>query len=118
MKVLVLGGTQFIGPCLVEHLVARGHEVAVFHRGQTQANLPPGVRHLLGDRRRLAEHTAELRRLAADVVVDMIALTEEDARSLLATFRGIANRLVVLSSGDVYRAYGIFAGLERGSLEP
>jgi nucleoside-diphosphate-sugar epimerase len=117
-KVLVLGGTKFIGPCLVEQLVARGHEVAVFHRGQTQANLLPGVCHFLGDRHRLAEHTAELRRFAADVVVDMIALTEEDARSLLSTFRGIANRLVVLSSGDVYRAYGIFAGLEQGPVEP
>jgi len=118
MKILVLGGTQFIGPCLVEHLVARGHEVAVFHRGQTQAPLPPAVRHLLGDRRRLAEHAAGLRRFAPDVVVDMIALTEEDARSLLATFRGSAGRLVVLSSGDVYRAYGLFAGLEQGPVEP
>jgi nucleoside-diphosphate-sugar epimerase len=118
MKILVLGGTKFIGPCLVEQLVAWGHEVAVFHRGQTQGNLPAGVSHLLGDRRRLAEHAAELRRFAPDVVVDMIALTEEDARSLLSTFRGLATRLVVLSSGDVYRAYGIFAGLEQGPLEP
>jgi nucleoside-diphosphate-sugar epimerase len=118
MKVLVLGGTKFIGPCLVEQLVAWGHEVAVFHRGQTHASLPAAVRHLPGDRHHLAEHAAELRRFAPDVVVDMIALIEEDARSLLSTFRGIAGRLVVLSSGDVYRAYGVFAGLEQAPLEP
>ena len=40
------------------------------------------------------------------------------ARSLVATFRGIAGRLVVISSGDVYRAYGVFTGLEPGSPEP
>ena len=40
MKVLVIGGTNFIGPPLVRRLVALGHEVAVFHRGRTQADLP------------------------------------------------------------------------------
>jgi nucleoside-diphosphate-sugar epimerase len=48
----------------------------------------------------------------------MIAFTEQDARSLVSTFRGLAGRAVVLSSGDVYRAYGVFTGLEQGPLEP
>lgn len=43
MRVLVLGGTNFIGPPVVRRLVDLGHEVAVFHRGQTQAELPGGV---------------------------------------------------------------------------
>jgi nucleoside-diphosphate-sugar epimerase len=114
MRVLILGGTRFIGPYLGGHLVTRGHEVAVFHRGQTHADLPAGVQHILGDRRCLAEHVAEFRRLAPDVVVDMVAFTEDDARSLVSAFRGVAGRTVVISSGDVYRAYGVFAGLEKG----
>jgi nucleoside-diphosphate-sugar epimerase len=118
MRILVIGGTRFIGPRLVEQLVASGHEVAVFHRGQTPGNLPGGVRPILGDRHRLVEHAAEFGRFRPDVVVDMIAFTEEDARALHALFRGIAGRLVVLSSGDVYRAYGVFAKLEPGPLEP
>jgi nucleoside-diphosphate-sugar epimerase len=118
MRVLIVGGTRFIGPRVVDRLVASGHEVAVFHRGQTRADLPQVVRHVQGDRGRLPEYAAEFGRVAPDVVVDTIAFTEEDARSLLSVFRGIAARLVVLSSGDVYRAYGVFAGLEPGPLQP
>jgi nucleoside-diphosphate-sugar epimerase len=118
MRILVIGGTGFIGPRVVGRLVASGHEVAVFHRGQTASTLPAGVRHILGDRHRLAEHATEFRRLAPDVVLDMIAFTEQDALDLVSTFRGLAGRLVVLSSGDVYRAYGVFTGLEPGPPEP
>jgi nucleoside-diphosphate-sugar epimerase len=117
MRVLVLGGTRFIGPRLVHRLAAAGHEVCVFHRGQTAAVLPPGARSILGDRHRLADHAGELRRFGPDVVVDMIAFTERDAASVVATFRGVAGRLVTLSSGDVYRAYGVFTRLEQAPLE-
>src|SRR5262245_19639756 len=118
MRVLVIGGTRFIGPRLVHRLAAAGHDVNVFHRGRTTAALPAGVRALLGDRRRLADHAGEFRRFAPDVVVDMIAVTEADALSVVATFRGVAGRLVAISSGDVYRAYGVFTRLEPGPPEP
>ena len=58
MKVVVIGGTNFLGPPLVRRLVALGHEVAVFHRGRTGADLPPAVEHILGDRHDLGEHAA------------------------------------------------------------
>src|SRR5262245_26160210 len=106
MRILIIGGTNFIGPLLVHQLIELGHEVTVFHRGKTQASLPPLVDHILGDRCQLAVHEAEFRRLAPEVVIDMIAYTERDARSLVETFRGIARRSVVISSADVYRAYG------------
>jgi nucleoside-diphosphate-sugar epimerase len=118
MRILVIGGTKFIGPRLVRRLAADGHEVTVFHRGRTKVDLPPGVRELLGDRRRLADHATEFRRLGPDVVVDMVAFTEQDALTAVATLRGVAGRLVAISSGDVYRAYGVFAGLEPGPHEP
>ncbi|HKI17456.1 MAG TPA: NAD-dependent epimerase/dehydratase family protein, partial [Isosphaeraceae bacterium] len=118
MRVLVIGGTSFIGPPLVRRLVEQGHRVAVFHRGRSQAELPPSVDHILGDRHDLGGHADELRRLAPDVVVDMIAFTEQDALGLVATYRGLARRLVVISSADVYRAYGRFLGSEPGLIEP
>jgi nucleoside-diphosphate-sugar epimerase len=118
MRVLVIGGTRFIGPRLVFRLAEAGHEIAVFHRGRTIADLPASVFSIRGDRQQLASHTEAFRRFRPDVVVDMIAMTEQDARSLVATFRTIATRLVVISSGDVYRAYGLFTGLEQGPLEP
>lgn len=118
MRVLIIGGTNFIGPPVVRRLVALGHEVAVFHRGQTAVDLPTGVRRLLGDRHDLGVHTGEFRHFDPEVVVDMIAYTEADATGLVETFRGMARRTVVISSADVYRAYGRFIGTEPGPIEP
>ena len=116
MKVMIIGGTSFIGPPLVRRLVDLGNRVAVFHRGQTRAELPPLVEHILGDRRDLEQHANEIRRFGPEVVVDMVAFTEADAIGLVDTFRGLARRSVVISSADVYRAYGRFIGLESGPL--
>ncbi|HMF36171.1 MAG TPA: NAD-dependent epimerase/dehydratase family protein [Isosphaeraceae bacterium] len=52
MRILVIGGTGFVGPHIVRRLVGRGHEVLAFHRGQTEAELPPEVVHLHGDRQK------------------------------------------------------------------
>src|SRR5438309_2089090 len=112
MRILLIGGTRFLGPPLVRRLAASGHEVAVFHRGRTHADLPEGVARFLGDRDRLGDHAAELRRFRPDVVVDMVAFFGSHAAGLMEVFRGVAGRAVVLSSGDVYRAYGVFRGTE------
>jgi nucleoside-diphosphate-sugar epimerase len=68
-----------------------------------------------GDRADLARHRDALARLAPDVVVDAIAFTEADAAGLVAAFRGIARRTVVLSSQDVYAPYGRLLGHEAGA---
>jgi len=117
VRVLVLGGTQLIGRAAVHELVALGHQVAVFHRGRTQGDLPTAVQYLRGDRRQLVEHQAALRAFQPDVVVDMLAFTEGDAKSLIAAFQGYAGRTVVISSIDVYRAFGLLTGVERGEPE-
>src|SRR5262245_25280792 len=98
MQVLILGGTRFIGPHVVRRLLAAGHAVAVFHRGQTRADLPPGVVPIRGDRKDLPAFAGEFERLAPQVVIDMVAYTERDALDLVRTFRGLARRIVALSS--------------------
>src|SRR5438105_5060071 len=50
MDILIVGGTGYIGPYQVREAVARGHRVTVFNRGQHQADLPPSVTYLRGDR--------------------------------------------------------------------
>jgi nucleoside-diphosphate-sugar epimerase len=111
MKILVIGGTGFIGVPLVRELAGMGHEVTVFHRGATTANLP--AEHILGDR----EHLTSLRP-RADVVVDLILSSGAQAERLMRSFRGIARRVIAASSIDVYRACGVLHGSEEGSLEP
>ena len=121
MRILVIGGTRFIGAAAVRSLHGMGHEVTVFYRGRephTQADLPAGVVHVRGDRRRIAEHAADLRRLAPDVVLDMVAMTERDAHDLVAALDGTVPRLVAISSQDVYRAHGRLIGREPGPPDP
>jgi nucleoside-diphosphate-sugar epimerase len=119
MRILVIGGTRFIGKATVERLAAAGHELLVFHRGGTGAATPPeGVRELLGDRKNLADFRDEFRQFAPDAAVDCIAMTEESAKSTFETLRGIARRAVVLSSADVYRAYDRLRKVDFGPPDP
>jgi len=118
MRVLVLGGTSFVGPPAVRRLVEAGHDVTVFHRGVTEAGLPEAVRHLHGDRAQLSDHGEQFRALLPDIVIDMCAYSERDAQATMAAFLGTAQRVIVLSSQDVYRAYGRLHRSEPGAPEP
>ncbi|NUN50794.1 MAG: NAD-dependent dehydratase [Candidatus Brocadiae bacterium] len=118
MRALVIGGTAFMGPHVVRGLAALGHEVAVFHRGKTPADLPSGAREILGDRRAIGESAPALRAFRPDVVVDMVLLSEDDVRGVHSVLGGVAGRLVAVSSVDAYRAYGVLIGVEGGEPEP
>jgi nucleoside-diphosphate-sugar epimerase len=118
MRILVIGGTGFIGPWVVTDLIRRDNEVAVFHRGSTANVLPSSVRHITGDRRAIADAAAHIRAFHPDVVIDVILSSARQARDIMNIVRGVARRIVVISSIDVYRACGVFHGLEPGPLEP
>ncbi len=118
MKILVIGGTNFIGPPVVRRLSAMGHEVTVFHRGKTTADLPQGVSYIQGDRKNLTDFKSAFEQIAPQVVLDMIPYTEKDAQELVNTCKGIAGRIVVISSQDVYRAYDVVRKLESSSPDP
>src|SRR2546430_10883676 len=107
MRVLVIGGTGFIGRHVVRHLINMGHDVVVFHRGSREANLPPSVQHLHGDRDDLAVHLRDFREIAPDVAILMVIPQGNDhnAQHFVSMFKGIAQRSVVTTSRDVYRAF-------------
>ena len=50
LKILVLGGTGFIGPHMVREALRRGHEVSLFNRGRTNNELFPDLKLYKGDR--------------------------------------------------------------------
>jgi nucleoside-diphosphate-sugar epimerase len=117
MQILVIGGTGFTGVHVLRRLVKDGHNVAVFHRGQTQTELPPAVQHIYGERKDLSTFVAVFKKFAPDVVLDMIPYIEQDALTLIDTFRSMAKRVVAISSMDVYAAYGRFRRSEAGEPE-
>ena len=118
MKVLVIGGTHFIGPHVVRRLAEHGHEVTVFNRDRTKADFPDGVGRIMGDRHNLASFTENFKRYVPDVVLDMIPMNGRDAKTLVKVFREITQRVVAISSEDVYRAYDIVRRRHPGPPDP
>ena len=120
MRILVVGGTGFMGPHVIEHLAAAGHEVTVFHRGQHEPGLPSDVHHVHSPTAAfpVIEFPFELMAWRPEVVLHMLLMGEQDAETAVRTFRGLARRLIVCSSGDVYAAYGVLIGTENATEQP
>lgn len=119
MRVAVIGGTGFIGHHVSRCLAAGGQDVTGIQRGSTP-NRVPGLRSLAADRHDAAALTVALAEAAPAAVVDMVAYTAADADALCAALPASTERLIVISSGDVYRTYDAFRGLcdPVGSGEP
>ena len=104
MRVIVLGGTMFIGRAIAEALTAAGHPVLVAHRGITEPDDLRAVEHLHAERGAWPGQRDAFAAFGADAAVDVSAGNGPDARAALAALP--ANlALVALSSVDVYRAY-------------
>jgi nucleoside-diphosphate-sugar epimerase len=101
MNVLVVGGTRFVGYDLVWRLLAAGHRVSLFNRGQLADPFGPRVERLRGDRT-----TDDFPRLLGgrtfDAAVDFVAYRGEDARQVVSVLGGRVGHYVVISSGQVY----------------
>ena len=109
MRVLILGGTRFIGRAVAEELHGAGHDLCFVHRGRTEPpDLPPGE-HVHVDRADIAGRRRELEAFEPAALVDAWAMSRADADALVPLAREIPT--VVLSSADVYRAY---SSLQRG----
>ena len=120
MRVLMIGGTGSIGPYVVAELAGQGHSVTVFHRGESEAPMPESVRHVRSPDAAtpVVRFPREVLEPAPDIVIHMIPMGEDDTCAAVEAFRGRAGRLVAISSGDVYLAYGRLTGIEPGPLEP
>jgi nucleoside-diphosphate-sugar epimerase len=99
VKILVMGGTRFVGKPLVAQLLEQGHALTLFTRGKNP--VPAGVEHLCGDRSS-AEGLAALQGRSFEVIVDSSGRTLEDSRSVLEITGAPSHRLVYVSSAGVY----------------
>jgi nucleoside-diphosphate-sugar epimerase len=114
MRILLIGGNGFIGRFVVAALKQQGHTLSIFHRGKTAA--PANAGEIRGDRNQLSASAQELKCFAPEVVIDFVVSSGTQADELMNIFRGVAQRVVLLSSMDVYRAVGISQGTEDGPL--
>lgn len=97
-------------------LVEAGHELTLFHRGDTETHLPD-VRHVHGDFGAFGEFVGELRALSPDVVLDMVPSYGKSGQGI-RHFRGVAARGVAITSADVYRAFARLWRSEPGPPDP
>ena len=102
MRILVLGGTRFIGRHIVEALLAAGHRVSLLTRGQTPDELPPQVERLRGDRDEGAAGLAALAGRSWDACVDVSGYTPRQVRPSAAALRSRVGRYVFVSAVSVY----------------
>lgn len=102
MKVLVLGGTGYLGRRISERFCDAGHEVTVVSRGRLHAGVLARVEHLQLDRKDRETFAAAFRGRRFDVVADNIAYERDDTVSAIRTFAGRAGHYLCTSSVAVY----------------
>jgi len=99
MKLLILGGTLFLGRALAEAALARGHEVTLFNRGRTGGDPVRGVEALLGDRDGQLD---ALRGRRWDAAIDTSGYVPRLVRASAELLAGNVTRYVFVSSVSVY----------------
>jgi len=101
MRILIIGGTAFVGRHIAQAALDAGHDVTLFHRGQTGATLFPHATHLHGDR---DEDLSALSKSSWDATVDVCAYFPRQVRSLAAALDGRGGQHVFISSVSAYSA--------------
>lgn len=98
-RLLILGGTSFVGRALTEAALAAGHTITLFNRGTTNPGLFPTVEHLRGDR---TNDLSALKGRTWDAVVDVAAYAPEVVRLSTEALRDSGSRYVFVSTVSVY----------------
>ncbi|WDT59461.1 NAD-dependent epimerase/dehydratase family protein [Streptomyces sp. G7(2002)] len=108
MRILVLGGTSFVGRAIVDDALRSGAEVTLFGRGRTGTELFPGLTRLIGDRD--TGDYAALRDGSWDAVVDVSGYVPRHVGQAMDALGDRAGRYLFISSHAVYRREGVGPG--------
>jgi 2'-hydroxyisoflavone reductase len=102
MKLLLLGGSKFLGRAAVEEALRRGHEVTLFNRGRTNPELFPEAEHLHGDR---DGDLSVLEGRTWDAVIDPSGFVPRVVRASAELLRDAVGHYIFVSSISVYRSF-------------
>ena len=113
LRILILGGTSFIGPHQVRYALERGHSVTLFNRGRTNGHLFPEVEKLVGDRN---DNLEALKGREWDVVIDNSASRPRWVREAAQLLAGHVDQYLFVSTISVYADNSIVNMDEDGPL--
>lgn len=117
MRILIMGGTRFIGVYLTKILVQQGHEVVLFNRGNKPAPVE-GIQQIHGDRTHAADLKEKLSGERFDVIFDNNGRELSDTQPLVELFRGRIEQFVYMSSAGVYLKSDQMPHLESDPTDP
>ncbi|MBZ0310345.1 MAG: NAD-dependent epimerase/dehydratase family protein [Anaerolineae bacterium] len=100
MKILMIGGTRFVGRHMAAAALKRGHDITLFHRGKTNPDVFPQVEYIYGDRDGQLE---VLKNRTWDVVIDTSGYVPRVVRQSVELLRESVSRYIFISTISVYR---------------
>ena len=116
MRILIMGGTRFIGVYLTQLLMAQGHEVTLFNRGNKPAPAE-GVKQIKGDRTNDSD-LQQLVKLDFDAVFDNNGRELSDTQPLAELFKDRIQHFVYMSSAGVYLKSDQMPHVEGDAVDP
>jgi nucleoside-diphosphate-sugar epimerase len=117
MRILIMGGTRFIGVYLTKALVEQGHEVVLFNRGKKVAPVE-GIQQIHGDRQNIEQLKEKLGDEQFDVIYDNNGRELSDTKPLVELFRDRIKQFVYVSSAGVYLKSDQMPHVEGDAVDP
>ena len=117
MRILIMGGTRFIGVYLTKALVEQGHEIVLFNRGKKPAPIE-GIQQIHGDRQDIEQLKEKLKEEQFDVVYDNNGRELSDTKPLVELFKDQLKQFVYVSSAGVYLKSDQMPHIEGDAVDP
>jgi nucleoside-diphosphate-sugar epimerase len=117
MRILIVGGTRFIGVYLTKILAERGHEVVLFNRGNKPVPVP-GIKQINGDRSDASQLKEKLASENFDAVFDNNGRKLSDTKPLAEIFKDKVQHFIYMSSAGVYLKSDLLPHVEGDAVDP
>lgn len=115
MKIMIIGGTHFIGPAVARRLQHAGHEITLFHRTKSAG---PHYPEIQGDCNSVNDLKKALNIIKPNIIVHMTAMYQSHIKALEDAIEQGKLRLILISSADVYQGFEIFNRLSTAAIAP